>query len=326
MTTKPMRGQHHVSAITANAKENYYFYTKVLGLRLVKKSVNQDDTSVYHLFYADERGNPGTDLTFFEFPQASQARFGTNSISATSLRVPSDESLRYWQDRFKQYGVEQDDIIECNGRASLSFRDPEGQRLILVSDENNTGVDGGKPWDKSPVPSEHGIYGLGPVSLSVSRLEPTANILTNIMGFRKKGKYEANEQNQAQIHVYETGEGGTGAEVHVQERTDIPLEMQGSGSVHHVAFRVDNEEELERWLHVLNESRIPNSGLVERYYFRSLYFREPNGILFELATDGPGFEGDESFEHLGEKLALPPYFENQRESIEAKLKPLETKE
>ncbi|PLR82404.1 ring-cleaving dioxygenase [Bacillus sp. V33-4] len=323
MNLKPLKGQHHVSAITANAKRNYEFYTKTLGLRLVKKTVNQDDTSVYHLFYADERGNPGTDLTFFEIPNAGNTYHGTNSISATSLRVPTDDSLTYWKNRFAELGVDHDEISNATGRATLAFRDFEGQRLILVSDQNNKGVAGGHPWDKSPVPAEHAVRGLGPVLLTVGQLEATTNILTQVMGFREKGTYNEGDQ---QVFVYETGEGGTGAEIHLQERADLPVERPGRGSVHHVAFRVENEEELKRWAELLKELRIPNSGFVERYYFRSVYFREPNGILFELATDGPGFEGDEPFESLGEKLALPPYFEDRREAIEARLKPLDTKE
>jgi glyoxalase family protein len=298
--------------------------TKLLGLRLVKKSVNQDDTSVYHLFYADERGNPGTDLTFFEFPQAGQTRFGTNSISRTSLRVPNDESIRYWKARFEQFNIEHDEILYECGRAVLTFRDFEGQRLMLVSDEHNTGVAGGKPWEKSPVPAEHGIIGLGPIQLTVNRPELTAKVLTDVLGYHEKESYPSEIKTEVNIRVFETGEGGTGSEVHLLERHDLPSERQGSGSVHHVAFRVENEDELRKWVDRLNQFGLPNSGFVERYYFRSLYFREPNGILFELATDGPGFEGDESFEHLGERLALPPFFEDQREAIEAKLKPLET--
>ncbi|MBU9713416.1 ring-cleaving dioxygenase [Evansella tamaricis] len=323
---KALKGIHHVSAITANAKNNYNFYTEILGLRLVKKSINQDDTSVYHLFYADERGNPGTDLTFFEIPNAAETRMGTNSITATSLRVSTDKALQYWKKRFTEYKIEHDEISHESGRASLAFKDFENQRLILVSDETNTGVEGGKPWDKSTVPVEYGIIGLGPVILTVSRLELTEQMLTEIMGFRKKGSYKGIVDGmEREFFLYETGEGGTGAEVHVLELSELPRERSGRGSVHHVAFRVEDEEELTKWINRLNQNAIPNSGFVERYYFKSLYFREPNGILYELATDGPGFETDEDFDTLGESLALPPYFENQRKSIEAKLKPLNTK-
>jgi glyoxalase family protein len=326
MNLKPLKGQHHVSAITANAKRNYEFYTKTLGLRLVKKSINQDDTSVYHLFYADERGNPGTDLTFFEIPHAGNTYKGTNSISLTALRVSGDNGLNYWKNRFEESGVDHDGISYHTGRASLGFRDFEGQRLMLVSDEKNVGVSGGKPWEKSPVPAQYGIIGLGPVSLTVARGEVTAKILTDVLGFRETRSYPGHESGQPDIRVFETGEGGTGAEVHLEERNDLPQERPGRGSVHHVAFRVEDEKELRNWVDWITKTRLPNSGFVERYYFRSLYFREPNGILFELATDGPGFETDENFESLGQNLSLPPYFESQRESIEAKLKPLDTKD
>ncbi|MGM7681116.1 ring-cleaving dioxygenase [Cytobacillus sp. Hm23] len=327
MSLRPLKGNHHVSAITANIKENYNFYTKTLGLRLVKKTINQDDTSIYHLFYADERGTPGTDLTFFEIPNAGRTYKGTNSITLTALRVKNDDSLTYWKERFEQLGVDHDEISHHSGRATLSFRDVEGQRLVLVSDENNEGVQGGKPWDKSPVPVEHGIVGLGPITLTVANAESTARFLTDILGFRETRSFPSYTKEQdTNIRVFESGEGGTGGEVHLEERSDLPIERPGRGSVHHLAFRVEDREELNKWVKRLTESRVANSGFVERYYFGSLYFREPNGILFELATDGPGFESDESFETLGEKLALPPFFEGQRESIEKKLKPLDTKE
>ncbi|ALC82666.1 MULTISPECIES: ring-cleaving dioxygenase [Bacillus] len=310
-----LKGIHHVSALTAKARENVDFYTKVLGLRLVKKTVNQDDTSVYHLFYGDEKGNPGTELTFFEIPMIAKKHEGTNSISATSLRVPNDRAIAYWKQRFEELNIEHEEIANQAGRFTLAFKDFEGQHLILVSDENNEGVQGGIPWKKAQVPAEYGIVGLGPVKLTVKNAKATIGILTELLGFRIKG----NEQDTV---VLETGEGGTGAEIHVEEKTDFPPERQGRGSVHHVAFRVDNEEELHEWIKRIREAKIPNSGFVDRFYFRSLYFREPNGILFELATDGPGFDSDEDIEHLGESLALPPFLEPKREEIEAKLKPL----
>lgn len=320
-----LKGNHHVSAITANAKENYHFYTEILGMRLVKKTINQDDTSVYHLFYADEIGNPGTDLTFFEIPHAGSTYQGISSISGTSLRVPDDDTLAYWQERFNERGVDHDGISKQGKRNVIHFRDPEGQRLILISDESNRGVKGGKPWEHSSVPVEKGIIGLGPVKLTVQNAAPTTAILTELLTFKQTGSYPSQINGQKEILVFATGEGGTGAEVHLEVRDDLPRERPGRGSVHHVAFRVENEEELVAWKNKLQEARIPNSGLVDRFYFKSLYFREPNGILFELATDGPGFATDEDVEHLGESLALPPFFEDQREQIEVHLKPLDTK-
>ncbi|MGR9048335.1 ring-cleaving dioxygenase [Halobacillus faecis] len=312
-----LKGIHHVSAITANARSNYDFYTKVMGMRLVKKTVNQDAPSMYHLFYADEKGRPGTDLTFFEIHRAGHTYPGTRSISTTSLRVKSDEALKYWNQRFKEHSVEQDEIKERHGRKTLSFRDPEGQRLILISDENNSGVDSGKAWEHSTVPEQYGITGLGPVHLTVNEAAKTEKVLTELLGFRKKGTYE-------EWVVYETGEGGTGAEVHVEEDPDGQPEKPGRGSVHHVAFRVNDEDELKKWQEIIQAAGYPNSGLVDRYYFKSLYFREANHILFELATDGPGFATDEDVDHLGESLALPPFLEHKRKEIEGSLTPLDT--
>ncbi|RLQ96074.1 ring-cleaving dioxygenase [Falsibacillus albus] len=320
-----LKGIHHVSAITAKAPENFKFYTNVLGLRLIKKTVNQDDTSVYHLFYGDEVGNPGTELTFFEIPMAAKNHEGNNSISALSLRVPNDGALSYWAARFDEFGVDHEEVIARAGRKTMAFKDFEGQRFILVSDENNKGVSGGIPWEHSPIPQEFAIRGLGPVKLTVPYAEATGGVLMDVMGFRKKGSYPSEIEGQPDILVFETGEGGSGAEVHVEERKDLAPERPGRGGVHHVAFRVDNEEELRKWIDHIKQSRYPNSGFVDRFYFKSLYFREPNGILFELATDGPGFATDEELDHLGESLALPPFLEPQRKQIEARLKPLNTK-
>ncbi|NJJ41751.1 ring-cleaving dioxygenase [Paenibacillus apii] len=321
-----LKGLHHVSAITANAQENFKFYTEVLGLRLVKKTVNQDDISVYHLFYGDEKGSPGTEVTFFEIPMAGRNRDGNNSISALSLRVPSDAALDYWQERLGQYGIKLGEITDRGGRLTLFFRDPEGQRLILVSDENNQGVAGGRPWAKGPVPSEYAIAGLGPVHLTVENAAPTAAVLEQLLGFRRRGAYPSDVPGQPDVIVFETGQGGSGAEVHVEERNDLPPEHLGRGGVHHVAFRVDNEEELKQWIERLRSANLPNSGFVDRFYFRSLYFREPGGILFELATDGPGFDTDEPADRLGESLALPPFLEPKRSQIEEMLKPLDTRQ
>ncbi len=319
-----IKGIHHVSALTTDAPRNYDFYTKTLGMRLVKKTVNQDEPSMYHLFYADEKGNPGTDLTFFEIPMLAKNDEGTNSISAVSLRVPSNESLAFWKERFEELGVWHEPIAERAGRATLAFRDFEQQRLILVSDEGNDGVAAGTPWDQSSIPVNNAIYGLGPVKITVKEAAPSIDVLVNLLGFRHKGSYPSVTSGQPDIIVLETGEGGTGAEIHVEERPDLPMERPGRGSVHHVAFRVEDEAELREWIDRINAAGLQNSGFVDRFYFRSLYFREPNGILYELATDGPGFDADENIKSLGESLALPPFLEEHRARIEKLLKPLDT--
>lgn len=319
-----LKGIHHVSSLTANARRNVDFYTNVLGMRLVKKTVNQDDTSVYHLFYGDERGNPGTEVTFFEIPMAASNKRGTNSITNVSLRVPGDDALEYWKQRFEEHAVQHSGIQKQAGRLVLPFEDPEGHRMQFVSDEYDQGVEPGVPWELSNASPADGATGLGPVRLTVKTAEPTAAVLKDIMGFSEIHSYpHPDDADLPDIRVFETGKGGSGAEIHIETRNDLPAERQGRGAVHHVAFRVEDADELQQWIERIKNARLPNSGFVERYYFQSLYFREPNGILFELATDGPGFEGDEPFEHLGESLALPPFLEPQRSEIEARLKPLD---
>ena len=312
-----LTGIHHLTAISAKPRENLAFYTGLLGMRLVKKTVNQDDVSAYHLFYADGKANPGTDLTFFDFPAPPERR-GTNSISATSLRVAGEKSLTFWQDRLRQAGAHTGGIAEVDGRLTLSFEDGEGQRLVLIDDG---GAGDASPWEKSPVPAEHQIRGLGPIVLSVHELGRTAVVLTAVMNMRQMRSYAAPDA-KAEVQVFAMGEGGPAAELHVIEQKDLAVARQGAGGVHHVAFRTPDEAQYHAWTQRLRELRIPNSGEVDRFYFRSLYFREPNGILFEIATDGPGFATDEPMETLGEKLALPPFLEPRRAEIEAGLKPI----
>ncbi|MEF2548872.1 ring-cleaving dioxygenase [Aurantimonas sp. E1-2-R+4] len=310
-----LKGIHHLTAITADAPGNLRFYTEVLGLRLVKKTVNQDDTSAYHLFYADGKASPGTDITFFDFPAAPERR-GTNAISRTGLRVAGRDSLDFWRDRLNEAGIAVGEIRDLDGRASLDFEDPEGQRLRLVDDG---GKGDANPWDGSSVPEEHQIRGLGPIVMSVPDLGRTEPILTEIMNMRKVRTYESDG---AVVHAFEMGEGGPAAELHVAVEPDLPRAGQGAGGVHHVAFRAADIDELHEWTERVKGFRVPSSGEVERYYFRSLYFREPNGILFEIATDGPGFAVDEPMESLGQSLSLPPFLEPKRAQIEANLKPL----
>jgi glyoxalase family protein len=312
-----LTGIHHLTAISAKPRDNLAFYTGTLGMRLVKKTVNQDDVSAYHLFYADGEANPGTDLTFFDFPAAPERR-GSNSISRTGLRVAGENSLSYWRDRLKQAGGHTGEITEVDGRLTLPFEDREGQRLVLVDDG---GEGPAAPWARSAVPPEHQIRGLGPIVLNVHRLARTEAVLTGVMNMRKVRDYAAPDA-PAQVHVFAMGEGGPAAELHVIEQSDLPIARQGAGGVHHVAFRTPNDEQYRAWARRLNEMDIPNSGEIDRFYFRSLYFREPNGILFEIATDGPGFATDEPMETLGEKLSLPPFLESRRAAIEAGLIPL----
>ncbi len=313
-------GIHHLTAVTANVRGNHDFYTRVLGMRLVKRSVNQDDVSAYHLFYADAVGSPGTDLTFFDWDIPPERR-GTRSIVRTHLRVRGEASLRWWRERLTEHGMTTGEPEERDGRATLDFEDPEGQRLALIDDGGRG--DRFVSWERSPVPAEHQIRGLGPIVLSVPDLHPTDRLLTGIIGLRPIREYPHPVSVRPPVHVYEMGTGGPHAELHVAVQPDLPPARLGAGGVHHVAFRTPDEEEYGGWTERLNARGVPNSGPVDRYYFRSLYFREPNGILFEIATDGPGFAVDEERESLGEKVALPPFLEPRRDAILANLAPIE---
>ncbi|MDB5592794.1 ring-cleaving dioxygenase [Enterovirga sp.] len=314
-----LTGIHHLTAITARPAENHAFYTGTLGMRLVKKTVNQDDVSAYHLFYADGEASPGSDLTFFDFPVGPERR-GTHSITRTGLRVAGEGTLRWWADRLSGQQVRHGTVHERDGRLTLDVEDAEGQRFALVDDR---GEGASHPWAKSPVPAEHQIRGLGPITLSVPRPEPTDVVLRELMGMRQVRAYQG--AGAVRTLVYEMGEGGPGAELHVAVEPGLPVAEQGAGAVHHVAFRVPDAE-YGAWADRLKavRNRLPSSGPVDRFYFRSLYFREPNGILFEIATDGPGFAADEPKESLGERLALPPFLEGRRAEIERGLKPLVT--
>lgn len=315
-----LTGIHHLTAISADIRGNHHFYTRVLGLRLVKRSVNQDDVSAYHLFYADAKGSPGTDITFFDWAMPRERR-GKHSIVRTHLRVNGTAALEWWARHLRAAGVPAGDIADVDGRATLYFEDPEGQRLALLDDSG-----AGDPpaiWDRSTVPAEHQIRGLGPITISVPALSDTEEVLTTVMKLRKVRDYAHAENPQNQVHVFEMGTGGPHAELHIVAQPDLPVAVQGAGGVHHVAFRTPDEAEYHAWTDRLNEYHIPNSGEIDRYWFRSLYFREPNGVLFEIATDGPGFGVDEDVATLGEKVVLPPFLEPHRQQIISRLKPID---
>jgi glyoxalase family protein len=315
-----LTGIHHLTAISARIRENRRFYTDVLGMRMVKRSVNQDDVSAYHLFYADGAGSPGTDLTFFDWPAPPERR-GTHSIARTHLRVHGEPTMAWWASRLADHAVHHGGVDERDGRPVLDFDDPEGQRLSLIEDSGLG--DPPVPWDRSPVPVEHQIRGLGPILLSVPSLTGTEQILTEVMQLRPVRQYTDPAHGATNVHVYEMGAGGAHAELHVAVQPELPVARQGAGGVHHVAFRTPSEDEYHAWGERLNRMRVANSGEIDRFWFRSLYFREPNGILFEIATDGPGFAVDEDPGSLGEKLVLPPFLEPHRGRIEAGLEPID---
>jgi len=313
-----LSGIHHLTAVSADAPGNKAFYTGTLGLRLVKKTVNQDDVTAYHLFYADGIASPGSDITFFDFPTIRERR-GNHTITRTGMRVAGEESLRWWQQRLKDAKLTVGELAERDGRLTLDFEDPEGQRLALV-DDGGKGV--AHAWASSPVPAEKQIRGLGPITMTVPDLTPTDMVLTKVMEMRPARDYAHPDSNKDRVHVYEMGEGGPAAELHVAVRPDLAPAHPGAGGVHHVAFRTPDDTQYDEWAKRLAGLRIPNSGKVDRFWFHSLYFREPNGILCEIATDGPGFAVDEPLDKLGDTLVLPPFLESRRAQIEAGLKPL----
>lgn len=319
-----LTGIHHLTAVSGAIRDNHRFYTQVLGMRLVKRSVNQDDVKAYHLFYADSAGSPGTDVTFFDWRVGPERR-GTHSITETALRVGGEATLQYWKARFAELNVKHGEVGLRDGRLTLEFEDPEGMRLALVDDggQNNESVS----YAASVVPAEHQMHGLGPITMSVPELRDTNEVLTKLMMLRPVREYTRNTDaigsKPHQVHVYEMGAGGPNAELHVAVQPELKQSQGGAGGVHHVAFRTPSEAEYHEWAARLTEFGYPNSGEVDRYWFRSLYFREPNGVLFEIATDGPGFSVDEASDKLGEQVVLPPFLEPRRESIIANLQPLD---
>jgi glyoxalase family protein len=314
-------GIHHVTAVSGNASNNVAFYTQVMGMRLTKKTVNQDDVSAYHLFYGDELGRPGTDLTFFEWPDAGIHRHGTGTISKISLGVTGRDALDWWVKRFDEFHVAHEGIQTrgADHLLVLPFRDPEGQRLELVDD---AGQLHSTPWRKSPVPAEVSIHGFYSVQLTLRHLEASARFLTDVLGFRRAGTYQT--PRLTTVTIFEVGPGGAGAQVHVEIDPDKPFHrFVGIGGVHHVAWRTPNEEEHQQWRQRIARVNPTVTPVIDRFYFRSIYFREPGGVLFEIATDGPGFAVDEDAATLGERLALPPFLEPRRGEIEAHLTPIQ---
>jgi glyoxalase family protein len=296
-----LEGIHHVTAITADAQRNVDFYAGVLGLRLVKKSVNQDHTSVYHLFYADEQADPGSDITFFEYPGVPRGRAGAGMIHRVVWRVASAEALDFWSERLRGAGYES----ERDGD-SLRFADFEGlaHELLVVTVPDEPLV-----ANHPEIPAELALQGFDAVRAFTDDAERSRPLLEETLGFAPAGAtdYEVRGEHRGGRYIY-----------------DAPPEkegLQGAGSVHHVAFASPPEDH-EAWHRRVLEAGAHATPIIDRHYFLSIYFREPSGVLFEIATIGPGFTVDEPLEHLGEKLSLTPKYEHLREQIEPTLTPL----
>jgi glyoxalase family protein len=306
-----IEGLHHVTAIAGEPQSNINFYTGVLGLRLVKLTVNFDDPTTYHLYYGDGQGHPGTILTFFPWPGAYQGRIGTGQLTVTSFAVP-EKSLPYWRERLRERAVDFEDAASDFGEELLFLRDPDGLQLELVSTPN---AEPDRVWEHGPVPSEHGIRGFHHVTLSENGYERTASLLTDTLAFTQVGR----EGNRFRYAV---------ADAAPSTMVDVLCAPEGRpgrvavGTVHHVAWRVANDAEQAHWRGDLIARQYDVTPIIDRQYFHSIYFREPGGVLFEIATDPPGFATDETVERLGSSLQLPPWLEESRAELERLLPPV----
>ena len=310
--TSPISGIHHVTAIAGDPQTNVDFYAGVLGLRLVKKTVNFDDPSTYHLYYGDGLGSPGTLMTFFPWPGARRGSLGSGQTRTTAFAVPED-SLDFWRRRFDGAGIRVDDI-ERFGVEGLAFSDPDGLRLELLASVKPD--DDRRPWAGSSTPADHAIHGLDGVTFLHADSTASQRLLVEVMGFRQI----AVDGDRAR---YASGTGGSGTFVDlVRDPSAAPGRVAG-GSVHHVAFRVEDDPAQAAWMDRLFAAGHPTTDVKDRQYFHSIYFREPGGVLFELATDNPGFAVDEPVEALGRGLQLPPWLEPSRSRIERLLPDLD---
>ena len=309
--SRQISGIHHVTAIASNAQANLDFYSQVLGLRLVKKTINYDDPQTYHFYFGDTTGRPGTILTFFPIARAFQGSQGIGQATVTALAVPTG-ALVYWSQRLAELGVSAEAGAD-GALPALTLRDPDGLLLELVE----TAEDGpGEAWADGPIPAEHAVRGVHHVLLQEARYEPTAELLTETMGFRLV-------ESQGDRHRFAAGEGGPGALVDVLVTPHGQPGREAAGTVHHIAFRTDDADAQLAWRETLVGLGYGVSPVKDRQYFRSIYYREPGGVLFELATDGPGFATDDPVEALGAGLKLPPWLEAARLQIERRLSALE---
>lgn len=308
-------GIHHVTAIATDPQRNLDFYTGVLGLRLVKRSVNMDDPGTHHLYYGDESGRPGTILTVFPWPLARRGSRGTGQATVTAFSVP-EGSLGWWLERLESHGVPHDDPARRFDEEALTFLDPDGLKLELVAD---AGAAARRPWASGPVPERHAIRGFHSVTLTADDAAPTADLLTGAMGMASAGEH----RDRLRFAGSGAAAGDPGTLVDVEVNPSLGRGRVAAGTVHHVAWRVAGDrEELELRDALIGRGLAP-TPVIDRHYFRSVYFREPGGVLFEIATDPPGFTVDEPVAELGSALKLPPWLEPQRARIEAALPPIE---
>jgi glyoxalase family protein len=302
--TDNLKGIHHITAISGEPQPNIDFYTQVLGLRLVKLTVNFDDPGRYHLYYGDEEGKPGTILTFFSWPGSRPGRNGAGQISEIAFSVPAN-SLAYWYDRLRSFEVPVQRPVPRLNEEVMPFEDPHGLRLELIARED---VDGLPVWEKGALPAEHAVRGFHTATLQERDPDPVTSLLVDHFGYKLVGE----EASYRRLHL---DDGNAGSYIDILTVTNENAGMMGSGAIHHIAFRTPDDESQLAWQQTLNEAGFNVTEVMDRQYFRSIYFREPGGVLFEIATDIPGFAVDESIEELGSGLRLPPWYEGQRAAI-----------
>jgi glyoxalase family protein len=304
-------GIHHITAMARDAQRNIDFYVSVLGLRFVKRSINQDAPDVYHLYYGDEVGSPGTAMTFFPFGRASRGVHGNGEVANVAFSVPM-ASKDYWIDRLSRLDIHFDGPVKRFDEEVLTLTDPDGMLIDIVFSDKHQLI---HPWKKGPVAAEHAIRGFHGVTMYLAELEPSAKVMTEVLGFRR-GERKGNR------HRFFAGEGSDEAVIDAVVDPSIPFARQSAGSVHHIAWRVEDFTAHEEWFRFVNQHGLSSSEIIDRFYFHSIYFREPGGILYEIASDIPGFTVDETVEGLGKKLMLPPWYEPHREKIERSLPPI----
>jgi glyoxalase family protein len=303
---KTLSGLHHITAIASDPQRNLDFYVGLLGLRLVKRTINFDDPGTYHLYFGDAVGTPGTILTFFPWPGSRRGIHGSGEVSATAFTIPTG-SAGYWLERLKLYQVIGERVPKRLGEDVVQFADPDGLLIELIESTPSNAV---VPWSEGTVPAEHLIRGLHSVSVTLQSSKETAKLLTGVFGYRRA--QEAGNR----VRFVAPGEGGIGKFIDLIAAPDVQPGRVAAGSVHHIAFRVANDEEQIAWREKLLDLGYQVSPIMDRTYFHSIYFREPGGVLFELATDAPGFSQDEAVNELGANLCLPPWMEQARREIE----------
>ena len=303
-------GIHHVTCITGDVQKCVDFYVDVLGLRFVKKSINQDLPDTYHIYFGDYLGTPGTAMTFFGWPTWPKQRAGSGQITTVSFQVPPG-SLGFWSNRLKELRVDHRMVTTFETDA-LMLRDADGIELALVAQASD---DRWKPWPDGPVDEEHAIRGFHSVTMTLAEMAATFNLLTTAMGFRVATQ-------EGKTTRFETGQGGPHSVLDVIEAPEGPEGEESIGTVHHVAWRTPDPDAQVAWRDTLLTAGRNVTPVIDRWYFKSIYFREPGGVLFEIATDGPGFTVDESPEELGTGLSLPPWFQVRRERLDEILPPI----